>query len=227
MELVMFYKDKLPEIKKLYANHSPDHNWDSHIVKVIENAQAICMANNIPFTKEMFLGCALHDCMEIYNRDKHHELAAKAVYHILPELGIDDVDIELVSHCCRYHRASEKEDISNMLIDIQVVSAADRMRPSTNKEDILRDVYWRAIQYSMTHTEEVEDTEDSVYSGWKWVHDTYTTDNARSKYYSDLYKNTFEKQLIAQKNLVAEITLDEVREWCKREKGIGAEITLS
>ena len=38
MELVMFYKDKLPEIKKLYANHSPDHNWDSHIVKVIENA---------------------------------------------------------------------------------------------------------------------------------------------------------------------------------------------
>ena len=225
MELVMFYKDKLPEIKKLYANHSPDHNWDSHIVKVIENAQAICMANNIPFTKEMFLGCALHDCMEIYNRDKHHELAAKAVYHILPELGIDDVDIELVSHCCRYHRASEKEDISNMLIDIQVVSAADRCRPSTNKADFLEDVVWRAIQYSMTHTEEVEDTEDPVKSAYVWCMDTYRENPDRI--YSDLYRNTFAKQLVAQANVAKELTLDEVREWCKREKGIGAEITLS
>lgn len=225
MKLVMFYKDKLPEIKKLYANHSPDHNWDSHIVKVIENAQAICMANNIPFTKEMFLGCALHDCMEIYNRDKHHELAAKAVYHILPELGIDDVDIELVSHCCRYHRASEKEDISNMLIDIQVVSAADRCRPSTNKADFLEDVVWRAIQYSMTHTEEVEDTEDPVYSGYKWCMDTFRENPDRI--YSDLYRNTFAKQLVAQANVAKELTLNEVREWCKREKGIGAEITLS
>lgn len=225
MELVMFYKDKLPQIKKLYANHSPDHNWDSHIVKVIENAQAICLANNIPFTKEMFLGCALHDCMEIYNRDKHHELAAKAVYHILPELGIDDVDIELVSHCCRYHRASEKEDISDKLIDIRVVSAADRMRPSTNKADFLEDVVWRAVQYSMTHTEEVEDTEDPIKSAYTWCMDTYRENPDRI--YSDLYRNTFAKQLVAQANVAKELTLDEVREWCKREKGIGAEITLS
>lgn len=224
-----FYKQWTDGFRRLYANHSPDHNYDSHLVQVCMNAQSICMANNIPYTREMELASILHDMTEIYDRANHNVSAANAVPSVLAELGIptDNIDVELVQLCVKHHRASEKEDIANMPIDVQVVSAADRMRPSTNKEDILRDVYWRAIQYSMTHTEEVEDTEDPVYSGFKWVHDTYTTDNARSKYYSDLYRNTFEKQLIAQKNLVAEITLDEVREWCKREKGIGAEITLS
>lgn len=224
-----FYKAWTDKFRQLYANHSPDHNYNSHLVQVCLNAQSICMANNIPYTREMELGSILHDCTEIYDRANHNVSAARAVPHILEEFGIptDDIDVDLVQKCVRYHRASEKEDITQLPIDCQVVSAADRMRPSTNREDILRDVYWRAIQYSMTHDEEVEDKSDPVYSGFKWVHDTYTTDNARSKYYSDLYRNTFEKQLIAQKNLVAEITLDEVREWCKREKGIGAEINIS
>lgn len=211
-------------LKKMYSLCPVDHGW-SHIVDVVWNARSICMSNNIPYTKEIEWGCLLHDIGNKISRDKHHEISAKAVYDILPELGVDDVDIELISHCCRYHRASEKEDITQFPIDVQVVSAADRMRPSTNREDILKDVYWRAIQYSMTHTEEVEDTEDPVYSGFKWVHDNLN--DTSSRVYSDLYRNTFSKQLAIQTKLVNSITLDEVREWCKREKGIGAEITLS
>lgn len=224
-----FYKKYTEGFRKLYANHSPDHNYDSHLVQVCLNAQSICMANNIPYTREMELGSILHDCTEIYDRKNHNVSAANAVPHILEDLGIptDDIDVKLVQDCVRYHRASEKEDITKLPIDVQIVSAADRMKPSTNKEDLLRDVVWRAIQYCMSHDDEVEDKEDPIYSGWKWVHDTYTTDNARSKYYSDLYRNTFERHLNIQKDLVKDLTLEEVREWCKREKGIGAEIQIS
>lgn len=224
-----FYKKYTEGFRKLYANHSPDHNYDSHLVQVCLNAQSICMANNIPYTREMELGSILHDMTEIYDRANHNVSAANAIPYVLEDLGIptDDIDVKLVQDCVRYHRASEKEDITKLPIDCQVVSAADRMRPSTNKEDLLRDVVWRAIQYCMSHDDEVEDKEDVVYSGWKWVHDTYTTDNARSKYYSDLYRNTFERQLNIQKDLVKDLTLEEVREWCKREKGIGAEIQIS
>lgn len=224
-----FYKKYTEGFRKLYANHSPDHNYDSHLVQVCLNAQSICMANNIPYTREMELGSVLHDCTEIYDRKNHNVSAANVVPHILEDLGIptDDIDVKLVQDCVRYHRASEKEDITKLPIDCQIVSAADRMKPSTNKEDLLRDVVWRAIQYCMSHDDEVEDKEDPIYSGWKWVHDTYTTDNARSKYYSDLYRNTFERHLNIQKDLVKDLTLEEVREWCKREKGIGAEIQIS
>ena len=224
-----FYKKYTEGFRKLYANHSPDHNYDSHLVQVCLNAQAICMTNNIPYTREMELGSILHDCTEIYDRKNHNVSAANAVPHILEDLGIptDDIDVKLVQDCVRYHRASEKEDITKLPIDVQIVSAADRMKPSTNKEDLLRDVVWRAIQYCMSHDDEVEDKEDVIYSGWKWVHDTYTTDNAKSKYYSDLYRNTFERHLNIQKDLVKDLTLEEVREWCKREKGIGAEIQIS
>ena len=224
-----FYKKYTEGFRKLYANHSPDHNYDSHLVQVCLNAQSICMANNIPYTREMELGSILHDCTEIYDRKNHNVSAANAVPHILEDLGVptDDIDVKLVQDCVRYHRASEKEDITKLPIDVQIVSAADRMKPSTNKEDLLRDVVWRAIQYCMSHDDEVEDKEDPIYSGWKWVHDTYTTDNARSKYYSDLYRNTFERHLNIQKDLVKDLTLEEVREWCKREKGIGAEIQIS
>lgn len=224
-----FYKKYTEGFRKLYANHSPDHNYDSHLVQVCLNAQAICMTNNIPYTREMELGSILHDCTEIYDRKNHNVSAANAVPYILEDLGIptDDIDVKLVQDCVRYHRASEKEDITKLPIDVQIVSAADRMKPSTNKEDLLRDVVWRAIQYCMSHDDEVEDKEDPIYSGWKWVHDTYTTDNARSKYYSDLYRNTFERHLNIQKDLVKDLTLEEVREWCKREKGIGAEIQIS
>ena len=224
-----FYKKYTEGFRKLYANHSPDHNYDSHLVQVCLNAQAICMTNNIPYTREMELGSILHDCTEIYDRKNHNVSAANAVPYILEDLGIptDDIDVKLVQDCVRYHRASEKEDITKLPIDVQIVSAADRMKPSTNKEDLLRDVVWRAIQYCMSHDDEVEDKEDVIYSGWKWVHDTYTTDNAKSKYYSDLYRNTFERHLNIQKDLVKDLTLEEVREWCKREKGIGAEIQIS
>lgn len=224
-----FYKKYTEGFRKLYANHSPDHNYDSHLVQVCLNAQSICMTNNIPYTREMELGSILHDCTEIYDRKNHNVSAANAVPYILEDLGIptDDIDVKLVQDCVRYHRASEKEDITKLPIDVQIVSAADRMKPSTNKEDLLRDVVWRAIQYCMSHDDEVEDKEDPIYSGWKWVHDTYTTDNARSKYYSDLYRNTFERHLNIQKDLVKDLTLEEVREWCKREKGIGAEIQIS
>lgn len=224
-----FYKKYTEGFRKLYANHSPDHNYDSHLVQVCLNAQSICMTNNIPYTREMELGSILHDCTEIYDRKNHNVSAANAVPYILEDLGIptDDIDVKLVQDCVRYHRASEKEDITKLPIDVQIVSAADRMKPSTNKEDLLRDVVWRAIQYCMSHDDEVEDKEDVIYSGWKWVHDTYTTDNARSKYYSDLYRNTFERHLNIQKDLVKDLTLEEVREWCKREKGIGAEIQIS
>ena len=224
-----FYKKYTEGFRKLYANHSPDHNYDSHLVQVCLNAQAICMTNNIPYTREMELGSILHDCTEIYDRKNHNVSAANAVPHILEDLGIptDDIDVKLVQDCVRYHRASEKEDITKLPIDVQIVSASDRMKPSTNKEDLLRDVVWRAIQYCMSHDDEVEDKEDVIYSGWKWVVDTYTTDNARSKYYSDLYRNTFERHLNIQKDLVKDLTLEEVREWCKREKGIGAEIQIS
>ena len=224
-----FYKKYTEGFRKLYANHSPDHNYDSHLVQVCLNAQSICMANNIPYTREMELGSILHDCTEIYDRKNHNVSAANAVPYILEDLGIptDDIDVKLVQDCVRYHRASEKEYITKLPIDVQIVSAADRMKPSTNKEDLLRDVVWRAIQYCMSHDDEVEDKEDVIYSGWKWVHDTYTTDNARSKYYSDLYRNTFGRHLNIQKDLVKDLTLEEVREWCKREKGIGAEIQIS
>lgn len=224
-----FYKKYTEGFRKLYANHSPDHNYDSHLVQVCLNAQSICMTNNIPYTREMELGSILHDCTEIYDRKNHNVSAANAVPHILEDLGIptDDIDVKLVQDCVRYHRASEKEDITKFPIDVQIVSASDRMKPSTNKEDLLRDVVWRAIQYCMSHDDEVEDKEDVIYSGWKWVVDTYTTDNARSKYYSDLYRNTFERHLNIQKDLVKDLTLEEVREWCKREKGIGAEIQIS
>lgn len=224
-----FYKKYTEGFRRLYANHSSDHNYDSHLVQVCLNAQSICMTNNIPYTREMELGSILHDMTEIYDRANHNISAANAVPHVLEDLGIptDDIDVKLVQDCVRYHRASEKEDITKFPIDCQVVSAADRMKPSTNKEDLLRDVVWRAIQYCMSHDDEVEDKEDPVYSGWKWVVDTYTTDNARSKYYSDLYRNTFERHLNIQKDLVKALTLEEVREWCKREKGIGAEIQIS
>lgn len=224
-----FYKKYTEGFRRLYANHSPDHNYDSHLVQVCLNAQSICMTNNIPYTREMELGSILHDCTEIYDRKNHNVSAANAVPHILEDLGIptDDIDVKLVQDCVKYHRASEKEDITKFPIDVQIVSAADRMKPSTNKEDLLRDVVWRAIQYCMSHDDEVEDKEDVIYSGWKWVVDTYTTDNARSKYYSDLYRNTFERHLNIQKDLVKDLTLEEVREWCKREKGIGAEIQIS
>lgn len=224
-----YYKAWTEGFRKLYANHSPDHNYDSHLVQVCLNAQSICMANNIPYTREMELGSILHDMTEIYDRKNHNISAANAVPYVLEDLGIptDDIDVELVQKCVRYHRASEKEDITQLPIDCQIVSAADRMRPSTNKEDLFRDVYWRAYQYSCTHTDEVEDTEDPTYSSWKWVHDTYTTDNARSKYYSDLYRNTFERLLMIQKDIVKNITLDEYKEWLKREKGIGQDIEIS
>lgn len=223
-----FYKQWTDGFKAEYSKCPVDHGW-SHIVDVVLNAQSVCMANNVPYTREIELSCILHDLGNSVSRDRHHEISAMMVPDVLEKLGIptNNIDVEDIQNGCRYHRASEKEDISGMSMTVKITSASDRMRPSTNREDILRDVYWRAIQYSMTHDEEVEDTQDPIYSGFKWVYDTYTTDNARSAYYSDLYRNTFEKQLIAQKNLVAEITLDEVREWCKREKGIGAEITLS
>lgn len=222
-----FYKKWTDDFRRLYANHGPDHNYDTHLVQVCLNAQSICMANNIPYTREMELGSILHDVTEIYDRANHNVSAANAVPHILEELQIptDDIDVSLVQKCVRYHRASEKEDITQFPIDCQVVSAADRMSPSTNKEDFLEYVVWRAIQYSMNHTEEVEDVDDPVYSGWKWVYDTYC-DNP-DRIYSDLYKNTFGKQLVAQANVARSLTLDEVREWCKREKGVGAEITIS
>lgn len=224
-----FYKKFTEGFRKLYANHSPDHNYDSHLVQVCLNAQSICMANNIPYTKEMELGSVLHDMTEIYDRKNHNISAANAVPQVLEDLGIptDDIDVELVQKCVRYHRASEEEDITQLPIDCQVVSAADRGRGYSNFEDIMEFVIWRAIQYCMTHTEEVEDVNDPIYSGWKWCKDVYTTDNTRSKYYSDLYRNTFERQLNLQKDLVKNLTLEEVREWCKREKGIGAEISVS
>lgn len=223
---LIYYKKHTDYFKSIYSLCPVDHGW-SHIVDVVWNARSVCMANNIPYTKEIELGAILHDIGNRVSRDRHNEISAQMVPEILEHLQINDVDVEDIQNGCRYHRASEKADISTMSITVGVISAADRMRPSTNKEDLLRDVVWRAIQYSMTHTEEVEDTSDPIYSGWKWVVDTYTTDNARSKYYSDLYRNTFERQLNLQKDLVKNLTLEEVREWCKREKGIGAEISVS
>lgn len=223
-----FYSKYKEDFKKLYANHGPDHNYESHIVQVVQNAQSVCMANNIPYTREMELGCVLHDIGEVIDRKHHNDVAARMVPYVLEDIGIPtyDIDVSLVQACCKYHRASEKADISQMPIDVQVVSAADRMRPSACKEDLLRDVYYRAYQYCLSHTDEVDDVNDPVYSSYKWVTDTYTTDNARSKYYSDLYRNTFERQLNIQKDLVAQISLDEYREWLKREYGIGAPVEI-
>ncbi len=221
------YKQHTEAFKKMYSLCPPDHGWE-HIVNVVLNAQSVCMANNIPYTKEMELGAILHDIGNSVNRDDHHNISARMVPYILNDCGIDtsDIDVELVQDCCRYHRASEKADISTMDIAVQVVSAADRMRPSACKEDLFRDVYYRAYLYCLTHTEEVENVNDPVGSSFKWVKETYTTDNARSKYYSDLYKNTFEKLLIKQKNLIANITLDEYRDWLKREHGVGSEMQI-
>lgn len=224
-----YYKAWTEGFRKLYANHSPDHNYDSHLVQVCLNAQSICMANNIPYTREMELGSILHDMTEIYDRKNHNISAANAVPYVLEDLGIptDDIDVELVQKCVRYHRASEKEDITQLPIDCQIVSAADRGRGYSNFEDIMEFVVWRAIQYCVTHDEEVEDKEDAVYSGWKWVHDTYTTDNARSKYYSDLYRNTFGPQLKIMCDVIKKITLDDVRKWCKINKNIGSSMMLN
>lgn len=224
-----FYKKFTEGFRKLYANHGPDHNYDSHLVQVCLNAQSICMANNIPYTKEMELGSVLHDMTEIYDRKNHNISAANAVPQVLEDLGIptDDIDVELVQKCVRYHRASEEEDITQLPIDCQVVSAADRGRGYSNFEDIMEFVIWRAIQYCMTHTEEVEDVNDPIYSGWKWCKDVYTTDNARSKYYSELYRNTFESQLKIMCNVIKKITLDDVRNWCKINKNVGSTITLN
>lgn len=223
-----FYKRWTEDFKRLYSLCPPDHGW-SHIVDVVLSAQSICMANNIPYSREIELGAILHDIGNKVSRDRHHIISAQMIPEILETLQIptEDIDVPLVQKCARYHRASEKEDISVMEIEVQVVSAADRLRPSTNKEDLFRDVYYRAYMYSCTHTEEVEDTSDPAYSSWKWVHDTYTSDNARSKYYSELYRVTYEELLIKQKNLVQSITLDEYKEWLKKEHGIGAEIQIS
>lgn len=221
-----FYKKYTEGFRKLYANHSPDHNYDSHLVQVCLNAQAICMTNNIPYTREMELGSILHDCTEIYDRKNHNISAANAVPYILEDLGIptDDIDVKLVQDCVRYHRASEKEDITKLPIDVQIVSAADRMKPSTNKEDLLRDVVWRAIQYCMSHDDEVEDKEDPIYSGWKWCKDNLST--MSSRFYSDLFMNTFSKHIKLQTQLINELTLNDVVEWCKREKGMYSNISL-
>lgn len=223
---LLFAKQHTEYLKNLYSLCPPDHGW-GHIVDVVWNARSICVANNIPYTKEIEWGAILHDIGNRVSRDNHHIISAKMAYDILSELNVDDVDHELVAQCCRYHRASEKEDITNKSVDVQVVAAADRGRGYSNFEDIMEHVIWRAIQYSMTHTEEVDDPEDPVYSGWKWCVDTYTSDNARTKYYSELYRNAFGQQLKLMCNVIKDITLDEVREWCKREKGIGADITIS
>lgn len=223
---LIYFKQHTEYFKKIYSLCPEDHGW-SHIVDVVWNARSVCMANNIPYTKEIELGAILHDIGNRVSRDDHNIISAKMVPQILNELNIDDVDVGLVQDCCRYHRASEKADITKMDIAVQVVSAADRMRPSTNKEDLFRDVYYRAYLYSCNHTEEVEDVNDPVYSSWKWVHDTYTTDNARSKHYSDLYRNTFETQLNIQKDIVASISLQEYRDWMKRNHGVDADINVN
>ena len=215
-----FYRHLTKEFRKLYANHGPDHNYDTHLKYVVQNAQSICLANNIKYTKEMELGAVLHDCTEIYDRKNHHKSAARAVPYILEDLGITDVDVELVQKCVRYHRASETADITNMPIDVRVVSAADRMKAYDTKENVLEFILYRAYLYSKTHDDEVDDTSDPAYSAWKYNREVFTLDSIKSrKIYSDLYRSVWGEQLKKQAEIIQSITLDEFRTWLREVKG--------
>lgn len=226
---LIYYSQYTDGFKKIYANNPVDHGWD-HIVNVVLNARIICAENNIQYNREIELGAVFHDMGNAYSRDNHHIISARMVPDVLSDLGIptDDLDVELIQKCCRYHRASEKEDVTQMEIEVQVVSAADRMKPSTNIEDLMEDVVWRAVQYSMTHSEEeeVEDTSDPVYSAYRWIKDTLSTDN-NTRIYSDIYRNAFGSQLSKQTDLVDKLSLEFTRKWCSLNKGVGSQITLS
>lgn len=220
-----FFPHKLQELKKLYANHPLDHSWDSHIVGVIMNAQHICEVNLIQYTKEMELGCALHDCGEIYNRDKHNEIGARMVPSILKEdleLDEDDVDIDLVAKCVLNHRASHKGTLDT--VDEQVVSAADRMRPSITKEDLFKQVYLRSILYNISHGPEEGESADPVENSFNWVRKTYVDEE--TGVYPEIYWKAFGAEMKIQKRLIEKVTLDELRAYAATQ-GIGAEITVS
>lgn len=215
---MFYFKDKEPYFKRLYDLCPPDHGW-GHIKDVIHTARVICQRLMIPYSKEIELGCILHDVGNMKERDNHHEIGARLTPIILKEGGIDtsDIDVELVQDCVRHHRASNPFEPHT--VEERIVSSADRGIPCTNVIDVLEKVLLRAVVYNLTHGVKAD---ECVSNALNWMKATYVI--KREGIYPREFKEVFGKELEVQRSIIDGLTLDQCEEFINK-KGVFQPIT--
>ncbi len=216
---LVYFPHLRKKFHELYNYCSEDHGI-FHIACVLRDAQRMCEDFGMMYTKEIELGCVLHDIGNRYTRSNHEVVGGNMAREFIAENDLtDEINVEEVVASVEHHRSGYKgERKTNTEI---VVACADRGIPVSDRDKILNETFLRAILYSINvmHLDSVEAV-DSAYeycqkeeAGRDW------------SIYEEIYIKHYWKKLNARREVMNTISIDEVRKYA-HEKGVGTKIEM-
>ena len=118
--------------KTLYKiNDLAYHNLD-HIHRMLNDAQMLCAAQNLPFTHELELAVWYHDVIYKPNRSDN-EYNSALLFEVIAETTNEDVDVEVVSNLinltAKHSQSLElNNDYEMIMLDADVLSLGSHNR---------------------------------------------------------------------------------------------------
>lgn len=217
---LLFYPHLRKQFHELYSWCTEDHGI-FHICCVLRDARRMCEDFGIKYTREIELGCVLHDIGNRYTRSRHDIVGGNMTREFLKENGLEDeVNVEEVVAAVEHHRSGYKGERKT---DTEIIVAcADRGIPLTDRDRILNEIFLRAIVYSMNNLH--KDSVSAVDSAYE-----YCMDEESGKdwsIYEEIYIKHYWKLLNRKREIMNSISVDEVRKYA-HDHGIGTEITIS
>lgn len=216
---LVYYQHLRKEFHKLYNYCTEDHGI-FHICCVLRDAQRVCEDFGIPYTKEIELGCVLHDIGNRYTRSRHDIVGGVMAREFIEEHNLgEDINVNDVIAAVEHHRSGFKgsRDTNTEVI----VACADRGIPLVDRASILNEIFLRAIVYSMNNLH--MSPEEAIKSGYEYCQEEESGKDW--SIYEDIYIKHYWKRLNKKREIMNTISLDEVALYA-RNNGVGSSIEI-